>query len=167
MNLQMFLVLVVTVIVFFGFVRERHSPDATAFLGVSLLLVIGALSPGDFLGVFSNSAPITIAAMFVLSKALENTGVIAGLGEFAARVVGGSWLQAMLVLLLPVMFLWPLMNSTAARVSGSDRGYSPAPGWRWTRSQLRGKFRFMSIPPMPSSLMVPSPSSSIPSRRTE
>ncbi|MDX1379733.1 MAG: SLC13 family permease [Xanthomonadales bacterium] len=112
MNLQMFLVLVVTVIVFFGFVRERHSPDATAFLGVSLLLVIGALSPGDFLGVFSNSAPITIAAMFILSKALENTGVIAGLGEFAARVVGGSWLQAMLVLLIPVMILSAVVNNT-------------------------------------------------------
>jgi hypothetical protein len=64
MTLQMFLVLAVTVIVFFGFVRERQPPDVTALLGVSLLLVFGALSTDQFLGVFANGAPITIGAMF-------------------------------------------------------------------------------------------------------
>lgn len=56
---------------FFGFVRERQPPDITALTGVSLLLVFGALETGQFLSVFANGAPITIGAMFVLSKALS------------------------------------------------------------------------------------------------
>jgi di/tricarboxylate transporter len=112
MTLQMFLVLAITVIVFFGFVRERQPPDVTALLGVCLLLVFGALSSNDFLSVFANGAPLTIAAMFVLSKALENTGVIAGLGGFASRMAGQSWLRAMLFLLLPVTFLSAFINNT-------------------------------------------------------
>jgi len=112
MSLQMVLVLAVTVIVFFGFIRERHPPDVTALVGVALLLVFHALSAEQFLSVFSNAAPITIGAMFVLSKALENTGVIAGLGTLASRMAGESWLRAMLVLLLPVVFLSAFVNNT-------------------------------------------------------
>jgi di/tricarboxylate transporter len=112
MTLQMVLVLAITVIVFFGFVRERQPPDVTALLGVCLLLIFGALSSNEFLSVFANGAPITIGAMFVLSKALENTGVIAGLGGLASRLAGQSWLKAMLLLLLPVTFLSAFVNNT-------------------------------------------------------
>ena len=112
MTLQMILVLAITVVVFFGFVRERQPPDVTALLGVSLLLIFGALSSNEFLTVFANGAPITIGAMFVLSKALENTGIIAGMGALASRLAGKSWLRAMLLLLLPVTFLSAFVNNT-------------------------------------------------------
>ncbi len=112
MTLQMFLVLAITVIVFFGFVRERQPPDVTALLGVSLLLIFGALNSNQFLSVFANSAPITIGAMFILSKALENTGVIASLGAYASRLAGQSWLRAMVMMLLPVIFLSAFINNT-------------------------------------------------------
>jgi len=112
MTLQMALVLSITVIVFFGFIRERQPPDVTALLGVSLLLIFGALNAEQFLSVFANGAPITIGAMFVLSKALEKTGVIGGMGAFASRLAGKSWLRAMLLLLLPVTFLSAFVNNT-------------------------------------------------------
>lgn len=112
MSLQMVLVLAVTAIVFFGFVRERHPPDVTALLGVAILLVFQALSAEQFLSVFSNAAPITIGAMFVLSKALENTGIIASLGTLASRLAGDSWLRTMLLMLIPVAFLSAFVNNT-------------------------------------------------------
>ncbi len=112
MTLQMYLVLAITVIVFFGFVRERQPPDVTALLGVSLLLIFGALNANQFLSVFANGAPITIGAMFVLSKALENTGVIASLGSLASRLAGKSWVRAMLLMMLPVTFLSAFVNNT-------------------------------------------------------
>ncbi len=112
MTLQMVLVLSITVIVFFGFIRERQPPDVTALLGVSLLLIFGALNADQFLSVFANGAPITIGAMFVLSKALEKTGVIAGMGAFASRLAGKSWLRAMLLILLPVTLLSAFVNNT-------------------------------------------------------
>ncbi len=112
MTLQMVLVLAITVIVFSGFIRERQPPDVTALLGVCLLLIFGALSADDFLSVFANGAPITIGAMFVLSKALEKTGVIAGMGAYASRLAGKSWLRGMLLILLPVIFLSAFVNNT-------------------------------------------------------
>src|SRR3546814_2437553 len=56
-------VLVLVVVVFFGFVREKMPPDIVALCAVGLLLVTGILGTDDVLSVFSNSAPITIAAM--------------------------------------------------------------------------------------------------------
>jgi len=77
-TLEIVIVLVLVVVVFFGFVRERMPPDIVALLAVGVLLASGILTTGDVLGVFSNSAPITVAAMFVLSAALERTGWSAG-----------------------------------------------------------------------------------------
>src|SRR3546814_6714116 len=85
-TLQIVIVLVLVVVVFFGFVREKMPPDIVALCAVGLLLVTGILGTDDVLSVFSNSAPITIAAMFVLSAALERTGVIDTLGRQVARV---------------------------------------------------------------------------------
>jgi len=112
MTLQMLLVLAITAIVFFGFVRERQTPDVTALIGVSLLLIFGALDTNQFLSVFANGAPITIGAMFIISKALEKTGIIARLGSLASRLAGASWLKAMLLLLIPVAFLSAFANNT-------------------------------------------------------
>src|SRR3546814_9036711 len=70
-TLQIVIVLVLVVVAFFGFVREKMPPDIVALCAVGLLLVTGILGTDDVLSVFSNSAPITIAAMFVLSAALE------------------------------------------------------------------------------------------------
>jgi len=73
-TLQIVIVLVLVVVVFFGFIRERLPADIVALSAVAVLLATGILSAKDALSVFSNSAPITVAAMFVLSAALERTG---------------------------------------------------------------------------------------------
>ena len=58
------------------FVWERYSPDVVAVTGTALLLALGLLDTEALLGVLANSAPVTIAAMFVLSAALVRTGVV-------------------------------------------------------------------------------------------
>ncbi len=112
MNWQIVVTLLVTGIVFFGLVRERWPPEVTAFAGVSLLMATGILPTSSLQGVLSNSAPLTIAAMFVLSAALERTGVIAATGRWATRLAGGSWIRIMLIVLLPVMALSAFVNNT-------------------------------------------------------
>ena len=52
------------------------------------------------LAVFSNEAPITVAAMFVLSAALERTGVVERAGTLFSRSAGRSPLTAMLAITL-------------------------------------------------------------------
>ncbi|SHN50148.1 SLC13 family permease [Erythrobacter sanguineus] len=61
---------------FAAFVTERRPPVVIAITGGVLMMAFGFLPPRELLGVFSNSAPITIAAMFVLSGALLRTGAL-------------------------------------------------------------------------------------------
>lgn len=68
--------LVILAIMFIEFVRERYSPTVVSVLGACAYAVMGLIDEKTFFSVFSNSAPLTIAAMFVLSGALIRTGVI-------------------------------------------------------------------------------------------
>lgn len=79
------------------FVRETHPPEVVALGGLALLLGVGVLEIDAVLGVFANPAPLTIAAMFILTGALVRTGVLEALSRWilsgAARrpraVLGG------------------------------------------------------------------------------
>ncbi|QFT57864.1 Citrate transporter [Sulfitobacter sp. THAF37] len=68
--------------VFVAFVLERYPPDTIAVVGAAAFIVLGLVSPDDVLAVFSNPAPITIAAMFVVSGALVRTGVLDAIAGF-------------------------------------------------------------------------------------
>jgi di/tricarboxylate transporter len=71
------LVTLATLVAMFAvFCTDRYPPEVVALSGASFLLATGVLRVDDFLGVFSNPAPITIAAMFVLSGALVRAGVL-------------------------------------------------------------------------------------------
>lgn len=64
------------------------------------------------LSVFSNPAPITIAAVFIISAGLEKTGCIQILGEIIGRIAGGSQLRLLLVVMPFVLIVSALMNDT-------------------------------------------------------
>ena len=67
--------------VFVAFMCDWASPDVIALSGLAVVVIAGILSPSEMLQVFSNSAPLTIGGMFVLSAALERTGVIDQMGR--------------------------------------------------------------------------------------
>ena len=106
-------VLLLVGFVFFGFVREKIPADMTALLSMSALMLTGILSTKEVLGVFSNSAPITVAAMFVLSAALERTGVIDAGGRLVGRLAeNASPLAAILAMMAGVIVLSAFINNT-------------------------------------------------------
>lgn len=110
---QIGFVLLLVVIVFFGFVREKIPADVVALLAMGALMLTGILSVGDTLSVFSNAAPITVAAMFVLSAALERTGVIDYVGRIVARFAqNGSPILAIVAMMVGVMVLSAFINNT-------------------------------------------------------
>ena len=76
--------LALLVLLFVGFILERYPPVVLSVLGGVAMLALGFLSPDDLLGVFSNSAPVTIGAMFVISGALLRTGA---LEEVSGRII--------------------------------------------------------------------------------
>ena len=57
----------VLVVLFVAFVREWVKPDVAVMVAVGVLLVAGMLNTKEVLGVFGNSAPITIDAGSVFS----------------------------------------------------------------------------------------------------
>jgi di/tricarboxylate transporter len=59
-----------------AFMWEKYPPEVTALAGAAAFLVLGFVPTSDALAVFSNPAPITIGAMFILSGALVRTGVL-------------------------------------------------------------------------------------------
>ncbi len=65
------------VILLFGmFVWEKYPAEVTASAGAALFIVLGFVPTDKAMSVFSNSAPLTIGAMFLLTGALVRTGLL-------------------------------------------------------------------------------------------
>lgn len=133
-SVEALIALTVLAVVFVGLAREWGSPDVLALAGAATLLATGVLSTGELLRVFSNSGPITVGAMFVLSGALQATGVIESLGAGLRWILRGTLRRYSLVLLmLAVMIVSAFVNNTpvvvvlAPLVIGLAREFSQAP----------------------------------------
>ena len=64
---------------------DRASPPAAVMGAVTLLLLAGVIDEGQAFSGFSNPAPITVAALYVLSAAAQATGIVELL---TARILG-------------------------------------------------------------------------------
>ncbi len=102
----------VVALVFVVFVREWLPPDLTAMSAFVFLILIGVLEPREALGVFGSSAPVTVAAMFIMSAVLERTGLIDLLAGRFESLAGDSPLRTALVLLCVGAFLTAIVNNT-------------------------------------------------------
>ena len=67
------------------FVRETYPTEVVAIAGMAALLVLGVLPYEKALGVLSNPAPWTIAAMFIVMGALVRTGALDWFTQIAER----------------------------------------------------------------------------------
>ena len=68
--------LVVLLLMLIAFIREKTPPAAVAAIGASIFVALGFVEPDKVLSVFSNPAAITIGAMFVISAAIQRTGLM-------------------------------------------------------------------------------------------
>ncbi len=109
---QMLAVFAVTGVVLVAFVKEWVSPDLVALGALVAVIALGVLNEKDVLNLFSNSAPITIGAMFVLSAALERTGAIDSLARAFTRAAGKSELRALVLMAMIVIPLSACVNNT-------------------------------------------------------
>ena len=72
-------------LMFVLFIRETYPTEVVAIGGVAVLLVSGVLPIADLQAVFSNPAPWTIAAMFIISGGLVRTGALNALTGIVSR----------------------------------------------------------------------------------
>lgn len=112
MSVQMIIVLCVLALAVGLFVTEKLRVDLVALLVMALLLLSGVISPSQGLAGFSNSATLTVGAMFVLSAGLYRTGAVSFLGELAAGLFErGFWVGIVSVMLI-VGVLSAFINNT-------------------------------------------------------
>ncbi|MGD2168488.1 MAG: SLC13 family permease, partial [Gammaproteobacteria bacterium] len=109
--------ILVALLVFTGILREWASPDTLAMVGASALVALGVLAPNELIAVFSNPGALTIGAMFVISGALQNTGVIEWLLSPLHRIVAASSPKvATMGLMSAVVVTSAFINNTAVIV---------------------------------------------------
>ena len=99
-------------LLFAAFLREWLKPDIAVMIAVSLLMVLGVLNPKEVMSVFGNSAPITIACLFIISGALSKTGCIDRLGEWLGQMAGRSERRLLAALILVGLLISPFINNT-------------------------------------------------------
>lgn len=112
MGIELWLTLAVLLGAVILFVTEKLPVDVVALLVLVSLLALGVLTPSEALSGFSSPATITVAAMFVLSAGLQNSGALRGMGLALARI-RWSWLFA-LVMMIVVALVSAFINNTAA-----------------------------------------------------
>lgn len=95
-----------------AFVWEKYPADIVALGVFSILLLSGVLPRDKAMAVFANPAPITVAAMFVLSAALVKCGAIDYLSSWFERVAFLPYQIVLFLLVALVAFVSAWINNT-------------------------------------------------------
>lgn len=80
--------LLTVAVMFVLFIRESYPTEVVALAGAAFMLVSGVLPMDDLLAVFSNPAPWTVGAMFILSGALVRSGALNALSGLVTDYAG-------------------------------------------------------------------------------
>jgi len=111
MSFEAIITLTVVGICFAVLAFTRTSPDITLVGGVSLLLVLGVLSPEQALSGLANQGVVTVGALYIVVNGLRETG---GLSWIVQHLLGKpkSLMSAQLRMMAPVALLSAFLNNT-------------------------------------------------------
>ena len=110
MDWQGWFTLAVLVCMIIALVREVLGPDIVVFIALGVLVCSGILTPREAVIGFSNKGMLTVAILFVVAAAIQNTGALYGffygfLGKKADR-------KHFLRILAPISFFSAFLNNT-------------------------------------------------------
>jgi di/tricarboxylate transporter len=109
---QPWVAIIIMVLMFAAFVWERYPVEVVAISGASALVILGILPTNEVMDVFSNSAPWTIAAMFILVGSLVRTGGLDWMSNLASRNIATSPRLTLAVILIGIVALSAFINNT-------------------------------------------------------
>lgn len=107
-----YLALAILFALFVAFTIEKYPPEVTAAGAAALFIVLGLVPYDRVMGVFANSAPITIGAMFVVSGALVRTGALDALANMVISHAQERPRLAVVIFLLAAVAASAFMNNT-------------------------------------------------------
>ena len=94
------------------FIRETFPVEVVAISGAVLMLLLGVLPDTEALRVFSNPAPWTIAALFIVVGALVRTGALDYVSRQASAHIERRPVRTIVVLALVVLGMSAFVNNT-------------------------------------------------------
>ena len=113
MNIDIIIVLSILVLGFILFLLEYFTIDVTALIILSCFFGLGYLTPTEAVSGFSNPAVITIGLLFILSSAIQKTGLLEYLVVTINRLLQSSKGLGMAVYYFTVSIASSLINNTA------------------------------------------------------
>lgn len=111
MTFEIGLILGILVISLILFVSEVIRMDLVALLVLSALAVTGLVTTSEAFAGFSNSAVITVWAMFILSAGLTRTGIADIIGTQIMRLAGHREIAMIFVIMVTAAVLSAFMNN--------------------------------------------------------
>ena len=113
MTLEIAIVLGVITLMFILFVMELFPLDVTALSILAVVLVLGYISPEEAISGFANPAVIIIALLFVLSHALQKSGILEYMVIRLNKLTERSRFLGLFVFLISVALASAFVNNTA------------------------------------------------------
>lgn len=107
-----YIVGLILILLLIAFATEIRPPEVTAIATVGVLLVLGILSTDDLLAAMSNPAPLTIAAMFIISASLVRTGTLEVFAKRITEMAKQRPLVATAALLVTIAAMSAFTNNT-------------------------------------------------------
>lgn len=111
MTVEIGLVLGILAVSLVLFISEAIRMDLVALLVLVALTVLGLVSAEEAFAGFSNSAVITVWAMFILSEGLTRTGIANAIGRQALRLAGRREIAMVAVIMVTAAVLSAFMNN--------------------------------------------------------
>ncbi len=113
MSVQQWIIFGTLLLTLFLFVKGRWRYDIVALLALLIVTLTGLVPMERTFSGFSNAAVITVAAVLVLSRGLQNSGIVEWIGEKLSGLKGGTTIQ-LAALTLIVAVLSAFMNNVGA-----------------------------------------------------
>lgn len=111
MTFEIGLVLIIVSIMVICLIKEVARPDIIVFITTSTFLLLGILTPAEALRGFSNEGMLTIALLFIVAGAIQQSGL---LNQMVKKILGNSTNPRIVLIrmMLPVSALSAFMNNT-------------------------------------------------------
>lgn len=113
MTFEIWMIFIILGLTLVLFITEWVRYDIVALLALLAVIFTGLIPNSRVFSGFSNSAVITVAAVLVLSRGLQNSGLVESIGEQLVKVKGGTMIQVGLLTSL-VAVLSTFMNNVGS-----------------------------------------------------
>lgn len=112
MTIDIIIVLLILISAVILFATEKIPVDLTAIIVMVILLITGIISPSEGISGFSNTATITVGAMFIVSAALQKTGAVNYLGMLTTRLFKSNYWIGLVISMISVGIISAFINNT-------------------------------------------------------